>query len=840
MIATIEPSFIAPHQESTTIDAEPPRPPLITAPANHAASEFIPTPATREAWRTKARVQVFASTLLSVITAQALAVTVLLLWIFLPRDGLHLNPSWFGAAACIWLLLAYVSLPGRLSAMGDGVRPAVICALGAGLGALWGASLVAAHDGLGASEAVLAPFDPGGYALAAMSVSAIGVLATRGAVLSFTYTFCASLALSNLATLSIMKVWDAQPTGSIAFALSTLTIAMLTAWVGRALGLSANREVHLTLECDEYATVVTQLAQNGVQIRRFGVQANSAAGQSEPRLLDSTSAVAGIASNPIDSLGTAVVAASPEGHFLFANKAAQTLCGIGNDATGQLVDELLSIAAPDGPIKLVHLIQTAANGNQAILADQEMELHHPDGSAVFAITLRLSCQTTELGSPVLIEIEDVTELRSLIRLAHYHESHDALTGLPNRREFMRRVQDALRGDSHPAGAAICFIDLNHLDNINDTCGHLAGDTLLRRMADGLAATVRGTDTLARVGGDQFALLLEDCPRERAIEISQGLLDYVHSLRFPWDEQVLEVSASVGVATSDSVGEQYSDCYGAAHAACLEARRRGGRQIYIHDPATRLSSPASELVRWMQRVRSAIEHGQFQLQVQPIVPLDPNSGLSPRGELLIRILGENGELIAPEAFIAAAEHYDLMTRVDRWVIENAIKAVARKAPSLAGLRPCAINLSGQSLGDPTLLEFTLDALDSAGVDPSDLCFEITETALVENLDVAQRFIEALNARGCQFSLDDFGTGSSSYAYLKNLPVSCIKIDGTFIRDLAEDRIDQALVESINQMGHRLGMSTVAEHVEDEAVLEWLRNQGVDYGQGSLLGAPRPVI
>ncbi|MDX1433024.1 MAG: EAL domain-containing protein, partial [Gammaproteobacteria bacterium] len=403
-------------------------------------------------------------------------------------------------------------------------------------------------------------------------------------------------------------------------------------------------------------------------------------------------------------------------------------------------------------------------------------------------------------------------------LIRFQTSHDPLTGLINRREFENRLATAR---ANAAGGrrrhAICYLDLDHLDMVNDTCGHRAGDAVLRQVAARLQTLVRGTDVLARMGGDQFAALLTDCAPENALTVAENLREAVRGLRFPWEDHVFEVSTSIGVAALDSASEHFSDALSAAHAACLVAREDGGDRVRSYQPDDLAAGHHHHLARWMQKVREAVESSRFQLLVQDIVPLDGSAARERHGELLVRMLDEHGDLVAPHTFLSAAERYNLMPRVDRWVIHNTFSALENGADTLAALDLCSVNLSGQSLSDPELLADVTRLLDAADFSPERLCFEITETAVVENFDVAREFIDALKRRGCRFALDDFGSGMSSYSYLKHLPVDYLKIDGSFVRGMLEDPVDRAVVESINQIGHDLGMKTIAEFVETEEIL-----------------------
>jgi diguanylate cyclase (GGDEF)-like protein len=454
--------------------------------------------------------------------------------------------------------------------------------------------------------------------------------------------------------------------------------------------------------------------------------------------------------------------------------------------------------------------------------------------------LALRHATVELEARLRVIHEHIGSAPGVDRLLSFQTSHDPLTGLINRREFEKRLGSAV---TSAAGGgrrhAICYLDLDHLEMVNDTCGHRAGDAVLRQVAARLQTLVRGTDVLARMSGDQFAALLTDCSLDNATAVGENLREAVRNLRFPWEDHVFQVSTSVGVASIDVTTPHFADALSAAHAACLVARQEGGDRVRSYQPSDLAHGHHHHLVRWMQKVREAVESSRFQLLVQEIVPLERNAGHERHGELLVRMLDENGSLVAPHTFLSAAERYNLMPAVDRWVIQHTFAALDNGCDALSSLDLCAINLSGQSLSDPELLGYVTDLLDSASFSSGRLCFEITETAVVENFEAARAFIHALKQRDCRFALDDFGSGMSSYSYLKNLPVDYLKIDGSFVRGMLEDPIDRAVVESINQIGHDLNMKTIAEFAESDEILAALSELGVDYAQGAAIGEPRPV-
>jgi diguanylate cyclase (GGDEF)-like protein len=417
---------------------------------------------------------------------------------------------------------------------------------------------------------------------------------------------------------------------------------------------------------------------------------------------------------------------------------------------------------------------------------------------------------------------------------------DTLTGAYNRRAFEMHLQQAL--DTAQAGHrqhALCYIDLDQFKVVNDTCGHMAGDELLKQVAARLQSHVRGADTVARLGGDEFAVLLEGCPLNKAAEIAEQLRQSLKTFRFSWEEKLFDVSGSIGVVPVNAESGTLFDILRAADSACYVAKDLGRNRVHVYQPDDKELVQRYGEMQWVTRITKAFEDNRFELYCQRIIPVH-DSALSEHVEILIRMRDEDGEIVPPMAFLPAAERYSLMPTLDRWVVRTALQALGAGAFTVDGApRAIAINLSGQSLGDDHFLEFVTDILAQPGVDPALINFEITETAAITNLVAATRFISALRALGCRFSLDDFGSGLSSFNYLKNLKVDHLKIDGHFVKNLVDDPISYSMVEAINQIGHVMGIKTIAEFVENDAILRKLEEIGVDYAQGYGIGRPVPL-
>lgn len=439
---------------------------------------------------------------------------------------------------------------------------------------------------------------------------------------------------------------------------------------------------------------------------------------------------------------------------------------------------------------------------------------------------------------VFAAIEDITEARALSQQLRFQAAHDALTGLVNRREFENRLERALKSaEGGQSEHAVCYLDLDQFKIINDTCGHVAGDELLRRLGRVLGQQVRRQDTLARLGGDEFGVLLEHCSMHVAERVANALRRTIEDFRFAWEKQIFGIGVSIGVVPIRGQGQTVSSILSAADAACYAAKDRGRNRIHIyHEGDVELARRHGEM-RWVTRIQTALEENRFELARQPIVSLSGDDGADRHYELLLRMRDEDGNVVPPEAFLPAAERYNLSVKLDRWVVKEAFRLLTRNPDHLENLFLCSINLSGVSLADEDFLIFVTTELASTGLPPRKVCFEITETAAIANLPGAMRFIEVLRRLGCRFALDDFGSGLSSFAYLKSLPVDFLKIDGVFVKDIVEDPIDRELVRSINQIGHVMGKRTIAEFVESPEILSALGEIGVDYAQGFELGKPK---
>jgi diguanylate cyclase (GGDEF)-like protein/PAS domain S-box-containing protein len=542
----------------------------------------------------------------------------------------------------------------------------------------------------------------------------------------------------------------------------------------------------------------------------------------------------------LHSIGDAVITTDPDYRVEYFNPLAEKLTGWTlEQARGRSLPEMLKLydevtrKPVDNPVVLCLAQRGPVTLQDDIILVRSDEVEVEISASAAPIRAR---NDSILGAVMVFH--DVGQTRMLARQLSYQAAHDALTGLFNRREFEQRLQQALdSAQQEGVEHALCYLDLDQFKVVNDVCGHIAGDELLRQLAGVLLERIRETDVLARLGGDEFGMLLSHCNPDKARRVAEDILNTVRAFRFMHQEHSFEIGVSIGVVPVNQSSHNVTEVLSAADVACYAAKDSGRNRIHVYEPGDQEMQQRRGELSWVSQIGRALDEDRMRLYFQPIVPLV--SGRFPvHYEMLVRMLDDQGNMVPPMAFLPAAERYNLMPTLDRWVVSTMLKTFGpgRSGPAQAVY---VANLSGQSLSDEGFLAFVLDHLARSALDPCQVCFEITETAAIANLRGATRFIKVLRDHGCSFALDDFGSGLSSFGYLKNLAVDYLKIDGSFVKDMVEDEIDAAMVAAINEIGHVMGIRTIAEFVESEAILERLRTIGVDYAQGYWVARPQPI-
>ncbi|CDG86041.1 EAL domain-containing protein [Janthinobacterium agaricidamnosum] len=553
----------------------------------------------------------------------------------------------------------------------------------------------------------------------------------------------------------------------------------------------------------------------------------------------------------LSSIGDGVITTDRHGKTRYLNRIAEQLTGWSNKLahgvdirqTLKLVDEITAQPMEHVAIKCLQQRQAIAGSSHAQLITREgRSLAVEDSAAPI-----WSRDGDILGAVVVFH--DVSHERKLSQQLSWQATHDTLTGLINRREFEQQIAMALRSSKQEGHVhALLYMDLDQFKIINDTCGHGAGDVLLQLLSKMLQTDMRNSDILARLGGDELGVLLPHCPPDQARLIGNQIRQSVKDFRFVWDARSFELGVSIGMVEINQDSKSMSELLVAADQACYLAKEQGRNRIHVYQESDLMLTQRHGEMMWVSRLNDAFERQAFRLYAMPIVHLRETR--ENHDEVLVRILGNKGDLILPGAFIPAAERYDMMISIDRWVIQAVCHHIKSVRDSLAPIdalqdswrrKPAlySINLSGMSLADTGLQDYITEQFVQYEIAPEQICFEITETAVIANLPKAQIFMGRLKAMGCRFSLDDFGSGFSSFGYLKALPVDYLKIDGVFVRDIANNNINRAMVKAINEVGHVMGIQTVAEYVEDAETLEVVRELGVDYAQGYAVGNLRPL-
>ena len=542
------------------------------------------------------------------------------------------------------------------------------------------------------------------------------------------------------------------------------------------------------------------------------------------------------------SIGDAVITTDVDGKVNYMNPVAEHIlnCKL-RDVRDRPLDEIIRLEfQPAGEVIMdpvdFYIDMTQSNLRQTgidIVLKTGKDRVSVDGNA----SSLLDSDGKLIGS--MLVLRDVSLEQELTSQLVYQASHDSLTGLTNRTEFENRIKEAVEisrqnGSEH----GLCYIDLDQFKLVNDTCGHGAGDELLKLLAGVLQTMMREQDMVARLGGDEFGLLLRNCDLAQARKIAEAVCESVREIRFDWGGQIFDVSVSIGLVMINRISTSLSELLSAADLACYAAKDSGRNMVHVyHVDDVEIAEKYSQM-QWLPRIREAIKNDEFELAIQALAPLNEEVSPGIIHEFLVRWPQDDGSLISPAIFIPTAERYDLMRELDGWVIENALVSVSILEARVqnSANRMYTINLSGQSVCDPTLADYITGMLRRLQIEPQLICFEVTETAAIANFSIAIEFISRLRGLGCQFALDDFGSGLSSFGYLKRLPLDFLKIDGLFVRDMLNDPVDLAMVRTIYDVAKVLKLKTIAEWVEDQATLDTLKSIGIDYAQGYLISKP----
>ena len=542
----------------------------------------------------------------------------------------------------------------------------------------------------------------------------------------------------------------------------------------------------------------------------------------------------------LESISEGVITTDNEGRIDYMNLAAETLVGTNrDDAAGHRVGELFNLVddadrRPLGdPVERCLAMRRRVNmGRRAVMLSQDGE--HEHSVEITASPIRGPGNAI---SGTVVVFHDVSELRGLTRQMSYQATHDPLTGLINRREFERRLDEAL-DSAHADEAAhmVFYMDLDRFKAVNDSCGHLAGDNLLREVAGLIKEQVRESDFVGRLGGDEFGALLIGCPIEKARQIAADICNAVADYRFVWEDKIFDIGVSIGLVEVSHASGTLQDVMSAADSACYVAKQHGRGRVHVYSARDEVIARERGDIQWLRELQTALHENGFEIAVQPIIAMRDAADSGPAIEVFIRLSDGRGRTADTAEFLRPAERYQLMPQIDRWVVNATLAAIASGEIKLPGHRSCAINISGQTLGDESFLGFVVDALDRTGVAPSSICFEVTEKAILSNLQQAQRFIEVLHGIGCEFSLDDFGSGLGSFSSLKHMPVDYLKIDGIYTRNLIADQVNREMVTAMVKLARTMDFRIVAEQVEHQEDFDWLRDAGVDFVQGRFVEAP----
>ncbi len=544
----------------------------------------------------------------------------------------------------------------------------------------------------------------------------------------------------------------------------------------------------------------------------------------------------------LEAIGEGVITTDINGLISYLNPAAQNLLGINEGhAIGTHIHNVFNIKNILTMDKITYPISTCLNEGKTIRHDDSFILVSATG-VEFIIrdnATPLRSRSGDITGMVLV-FHDFTELQRISDQLSYQATHDELTGLKNRREFECKLKDVMsNSNSKPQQHVVCYLDLDRFKIVNDTCGHIAGDALLKEVSNLISSQVRHNDLVARLGGDEFGIILIDCPLKQAILVSENIIHTIKKYQCIWEEHVFDIGVSIGLISVSSEDFSLTEIMMNADTACYIAKSNGKNQVHVYHAEDSSSLQRHNEIYWLQNINQALDKDGFELYCQPIAPADAEFKEF-KYEVLLR-LNDHGKLILPEHFLTTAEHYELMPEIDRWVISTFISLLENNDLNYLENKKALfnINISGQSICDDGFLDFIIHEFKNSSVKPALITFEITETVAIHNYTSAVKFISDLQELGCTFALDDFGNGLSSFRYLKELSVDYLKIDGHFIRNIEGSISNQSIVDAISHMAQALNLKTIAEFVETEASWEMLKEIGIDYIQGSVIEMPVPL-
>lgn len=535
------------------------------------------------------------------------------------------------------------------------------------------------------------------------------------------------------------------------------------------------------------------------------------------------------------SIGDAVITTDAAGKITFLNPIAEIFTGWSNrEAQNTFLQQILNILDPSTREPIADPLAEHFNGSENGYVHRECLLIRRDQKEWiidYSVAPIRNKEKQIIGT--VLTFRDVTEQRKLTQKLAYQAAHDSLTGLLNRKEFENRLSKILKSTRKNDTHALLYLDLDQFKIINDTCGHSAGDELLRQITALLHAKLRTRDTLARLGGDEFGIILEHCPQTEAIQVANILRELVQNFRFQWQGQTFTIGVSIGLFPIVHTNQGLTQALNAADSACYAAKEQGRNRVHVYQATT--PPQASVETQWVPRIQQALAEQRFCLFYQPIRLISTNGNHEQHGEILLRLKDEHGQFIIPGAFLPAADRHDQMLLIDRWVVQQSLQLI-KVHTDVQSNTVYTINISARALEDAEFLDFTINHIKTSRVNPASICFEISEQVALTDINHVVRFVTALKDLGCRFSIDDFSGNLSTFNFIKDIPLDYLKIDGRLIKNIAADPVNQAMVESIHHIGHVMRLKTIAVWVENGQTMQALENIGVDYAQGYWVAEP----